>query len=146
MCNFIVFIIYKCFSNANLISYYWTYLSKQHFFNNSRGTQSTPRTTPWNLYMPPYYYAASLYSGESSPNAFPITDTRTTNSTIYTSSNSSSPNRRRAFSHRVSAFMPTRVNYTRTRFRRTPHWTTGRTCKSLFITASWNSVIVNELQ
>lgn len=93
-----------------------------------RGTQSTPRTTPWNLYMPPYYYAASLYSGESSPNAFPITDTRTTNSTIYTSSNSSSPNRRRAFSHRVSAFMPTRVNYTRTRFRRTPHWTTGRTC------------------
>ncbi|XP_076270670.1 uncharacterized protein LOC143202769 isoform X2 [Rhynchophorus ferrugineus] len=58
-------------------------------------------------------------------NSYLNTDTRTTNSTIYTSSSSSPGQRRRFFSHRVSAFMPTRVNYTRTRFRRNPHYTWG---------------------
>ncbi|KAL1494862.1 hypothetical protein ABEB36_010380 [Hypothenemus hampei] len=36
-----------------------------------------------------------------------------------------SPSRRRFFSHRVSAFMPTRVNYSRMRTRRNPHITLG---------------------
>ncbi|CAH1105696.1 unnamed protein product [Psylliodes chrysocephalus] len=50
------------------------------------------------------------------------THTRTTNSTIYTS-NTTAP-RRRWFSHRISAFMPTRVNYIR--HRRMPHYLWGR--------------------
>ncbi|XP_030746788.1 uncharacterized protein LOC115875461 isoform X1 [Sitophilus oryzae] len=53
------------------------------------------------------------------------TDTRTTTSMSYTSSSSSPGQRRRFFSHRVSAFMPTRVNYIRTRLRRNPHYTWG---------------------
>ncbi|XP_060518943.1 uncharacterized protein LOC132697438 isoform X2 [Cylas formicarius] len=70
------------------------------------------------------------------PPAFINTNTRTTNSTIYTTP-SANPARRRFFLHRVSAFMPTRVNYTggggsarslASRYRRTPHypWTGAR--------------------
>ncbi|XP_066139445.1 uncharacterized protein [Euwallacea fornicatus] len=77
--------------------------------------------THGHMLTSPYY---SLSPPIGDPRTFPNTDTRTTNSTIYTSS-SSSPSRRRVFSHRVSAFMPTRVNYTRTRFRRNPHYASG---------------------
>ncbi|KAG5878984.1 hypothetical protein JTB14_019641 [Gonioctena quinquepunctata] len=55
------------------------------------------------------------------------TNTRTTNSTVYTSSGGPAT-RRRFFSHRISAFMPTRVNYTRnpSRLRRSSHHLWGR--------------------
>ncbi|CAG9864366.1 unnamed protein product [Phyllotreta striolata] len=52
------------------------------------------------------------------PSTVVNTTTTTTNSTIYTS-NTNAP-RRRFFSHRYSAFMPTRVNYIR--HRRMPHY------------------------
>ncbi|CAG9814525.1 unnamed protein product [Phaedon cochleariae] len=70
-------------------------------------------------------------NGESPPNpsqsnVLSNTNTRTTNSTVYTTSSGGGlqlPPRRRFFSHRISAFMPTRVNYTRSpspRLRRSP--------------------------
>ncbi|XP_056648885.1 uncharacterized protein LOC130453268 [Diorhabda sublineata] len=68
------------------------------------------------------------------------TSTRTTNSTIYTSNSNAAaasatpPPRRRFFSHRISAFMPTRVNYIR--HRRMPHYLWSR---NRFNTRSFNS-------
>ncbi|XP_072383698.1 uncharacterized protein [Diabrotica undecimpunctata] len=58
-----------------------------------------------------------LESSFQPPATVANTNTRTTNSTIYTSN--SSP-RRRFFSHRISAFMPTRVNVIR--YRRVPNY------------------------
>ncbi|XP_050503756.1 uncharacterized protein LOC114330203 isoform X2 [Diabrotica virgifera virgifera] len=62
-----------------------------------------------------------LESSFQPPATVANTNTRTTNSTIYTSN--SSP-RRRFFSHRISAFMPTRVNVIR--YRRVPNYLLGR--------------------
>ncbi|CAH0557203.1 unnamed protein product [Brassicogethes aeneus] len=89
-----------------------------HFFESLRndlGTEGTTTTTPSptvpptttapeNITLPP----VTLGIGSSS--------TRTTSSPIYTSNS-----RRRFFSNRVSAFMPTRVNYTASRLRRSNH-------------------------
>ncbi|XP_074040580.1 uncharacterized protein isoform X2 [Leptinotarsa decemlineata] len=50
----------------------------------------------------------------------PSNSTGTTNSTVYTSSGGPAANRRRFFSHRISAFMPTRVDFTRSTSRSGP--------------------------
>ncbi|XP_050307428.1 uncharacterized protein LOC126744130 [Anthonomus grandis grandis] len=93
--------------------------------------------SPWSN-LPAYYrcpYDDTRNSHHSNPSrdatprgTFGNADTRTTNSTIYTSSsNGTGPaQRRRFFSRRVSAFMPTRVNYTRSRSRWNSHYTWGR--------------------
>lgn len=87
----------------------------------------------------------SLMVPSSDPrNSYLNTSTRTTNSTIYTS-NSNPTQRRRFFSHRVSAFMPTRVNYTRTRFRRNPHYTWGSGRAGIPRTYRTPSLVLDEL-
>ncbi|CAH1966553.1 unnamed protein product [Acanthoscelides obtectus] len=76
-------------------------------------------------------------SAEAPPATGVNTNTRTTNSTIYTSI---SLPRRRFFSHRISAFMPTRVDYHRlARLRRSPHISGGRARPSPFF--HWQSAL-----
>lgn len=87
--------------------------------NNSNGSNSNSRNNITLERSASLDRGTSLERSSSLDSSAPggNTNTRTTNSTIYSSpSSSSSSNQtspRRFFSHRVSAFMPTRVNYTR---------------------------------
>uniref|UniRef100_A0AAR5Q292 Activating molecule in BECN1-regulated autophagy protein 1 n=1 Tax=Dendroctonus ponderosae TaxID=77166 RepID=A0AAR5Q292_DENPD len=85
--------------------------------SRSRWTQDMPNASGGTSHFG--YRRPSHHDPRGSP--FSNSDTRTTSSPMYTTAGL----RRRFFSHRVSAFMPTRVNYSRMRCRRNPHYAVG---------------------